>query len=83
MAGASLTGMFVAILEGTELAEEIAIGQQAGIQIVGVIATMAWCAAASFVIFEALDTVTGLRVSEEQEMQRLDNVMHEHRGYKF
>ena len=75
--------MFVAILEGTELAEEIAIGQQAGIQIVGVIATMAWCAAPSFVIFEALDTVTGLRVSEEQEMQRLDNVMHEHRGYKF
>jgi len=45
-------------------------------QLIGVLAIGAFCAAASFLIFTAIDMVAGLRVSEEHEELGLD--LHEH-----
>ena len=39
---------------------------------VGIVATAAWCAIASFIIFKLIDLAIGLRVDEEQEAEGLD-----------
>ena len=41
-------------------------------QIVGVVAVLAWCLVTGFVLFYAIKAATGLRVSEDEEMEGLD-----------
>ena len=41
-------------------------------QIVGVVAVLAWCLVTGFILFYAIKAVTGLRVSEDEEMAGLD-----------
>ncbi|MFQ5935822.1 MAG: ammonium transporter [Acidiferrobacterales bacterium] len=81
--GTLLTGVFVGTLGGAGLAEGMTMGKQVGIQFVGVVATIVWCAVVSFVIFKVLDVVIGLRVTAEQETEGLDLVSHEERGYNW
>ena len=45
-------------------------------QIVGVVAVLAWCLGTGFALFYAIKAVTGLRVSEEEEMAGLDYEEH-------
>jgi len=59
------------------------MGTQFLIQLTGVLATVVWCAVFSFIIFKILDTVIGLRVTEEQETEGLDLVLHDERGYNM
>ncbi len=80
MTGTLLTGVFVFVLGGAGVTDMTMI-KQVGVQIVGILATTAWCALLSFVILKALDAVLGLRVSAEQETEGLDLVLHEERGY--
>ncbi|MYE12767.1 MAG: ammonium transporter, partial [Gammaproteobacteria bacterium] len=61
--------------------QDIAIGTQVGIQAVGVFATVAYTAIATFIILKIVDVVTGNRVTEDQETEGLDLVMHNERGY--
>ena len=46
------------------------------VQVVGVAATIAYCAAASWVLLKITDMVVGLRVSREEEREGLDIVLH-------
>ncbi|MDP2785206.1 MAG: ammonium transporter [Sulfurimicrobium sp.] len=74
--GAILTGVFAVkeiggvsgMLEGN--------GGQVVIQLIGVGATVAYTAVASFIILKVIDMVIGLRVSEEEEREGLDVSLH-------
>ena len=48
---------------------------------VGVVATLVYTAVVSFVILKLVDMIVGLRVSDEEETQGLDLVLHDERGY--
>ncbi len=69
------------IFSGQGLAEGMTIMSQLEIQAIGVIATFAYTAVATYIILKVVDMITGLRVSAEEEQQGLDIVSHEERGY--
>ena len=74
--GALLTGVFAAqAVGGTAGALEGNVGQLL-IQLEGIIATILWCGIASAVILKVIDLTIGLRVSEEDEREGLDQVLH-------
>jgi len=88
--GGILGTLFVGIFASTELgifsgqgfAEGVSsIGQQLGIQFIGVISTLVYTAVLTFIILKVIDMVIGLRVSHEDEIQGLDISLHEERGY--
>ncbi len=81
--GALLTGVFCAeFLGGAGFGiEEGGIAAQVSVQFIGVIATVIYTAVASLIILKALDLLIGLRVSEDDETEGLDIVLHDERGY--
>lgn len=80
--GALLTGVFVAEgLGGVGLAEGVGMGQQVWIQLVSVIATILYGVVVCYIVLKLLDAVIGLRVTEDEEREGLDVVLHEERGY--
>ena len=82
--GALLTGVFVdAALGGAGLAEGVSMVAQVGKQFVGVIATIIYDFIAAFIILKILDAVIGLRVTEEEETEGLDIILHDERGYNL
>ena len=82
--GAILTGVFVdAGLGGAGLAEGATIMGQVGLQIVGVVATIVYCGVVSFILLKIVDAVIGLRVTEEEEEEGLDLVLHDEQGYNL
>ncbi|MDF2118458.1 ammonium transporter [Roseiarcaceae bacterium H3SJ34-1] len=50
--------------------------RQLGIQAVGVVVTIAWCAIGTALVLKAIDLISGLRVSADQEREGLDLSMH-------
>ncbi|NOY46557.1 MAG: ammonium transporter [Deltaproteobacteria bacterium] len=86
MLGTLLAGVFASpslgVFSGLGFAEGIdSVGGQLGVQAVGVVATFAYTAVATFVILKVIDAICGLRVDEEAEVQGLDLALHEERGY--
>ncbi|MCY3987443.1 MAG: ammonium transporter [Gammaproteobacteria bacterium] len=80
--GLLLCAVFVnANLGGAGYAEGMNVGSQLGVQAVGLVATFAWTAAATWVILKVVGLITPLRVSEEDEIEGLDLTQHEERGY--
>jgi Amt family ammonium transporter len=76
IAGALLTGVFaVEAIGGTAGALEGNVGQIAT-QALGIVATIAWSAVASFVLLKVIDLVLGLRVDEDGEREGLDIRLH-------
>jgi Amt family ammonium transporter len=74
--GAILTGVFaIEAIGGTKGALEGNVGQ-IWIQIEGIIATIIWCALATFVILKIVDAVMGLRVERDEEIEGLDINLH-------
>lgn len=69
------------IFSGQGLAEGMTIMSQLNIQAIGVVATFTYTAVATYIILKAVNMITGLRVSEEEEQQGLDIVSHEEKGY--
>lgn len=60
------------------------IGEQVGVQMVGIFATFVYTAVVSLVLLKLVDMLTkGIRVSAEQEQQGLDISSHEERGYNL
>lgn len=58
------------------------IGQQFGIQFIGVIATLFYTLVVTYAIFKGIALITnGLRVSKDEEAEGLDIASHEERGY--
>ena len=56
---------------------------QVGKQVVGIGATILYCGGVSFIILKVLDSVIGLRVSDEEEQEGLDLVLHDEQGYNL
>ena len=82
--GALLTGVFVdAALGGAGLADGVTMGAQVGKQFVGVMATIIYDFIAAFIILKVLDGIIGLRVTDDEETEGLDIVLHDERGYNI
>jgi Amt family ammonium transporter len=88
--GALGTGIFAApFLGGAGLYDyikdaanpEYSIGSQFRIQLIGVITTIVWSGVVAFVAYKIVDMVVGLRVTEEQEREGLDETQHGERAY--
>jgi Amt family ammonium transporter len=80
--GTLLTGIFVSAgLGGVGFAEGMTMGKQIGVQALGVLVTMVWCGALTFLILKLVDAMVGLRVNEEQETEGLDLAEHGERAY--
>jgi Amt family ammonium transporter len=86
--GALLTGVFAAttlgVFSGQGLAEGVeSIGDQVMNQAIGVIVTIVYTAIVSYIILKVLDILIGLRVTEDEETEGLDVVLHDERGYNL
>lgn len=85
MLGTFLAGIFASdqlgLFSGQGLGEGVTIGSQLGVQITGIVATFVYTAIVSFILLKVIDAVIGLRVTEEEETQGLDLVLHDERGY--
>ncbi len=88
MLGTTLAGVFAStqlgVFSGYGFAEDIeTMGRQVGVQLVGVGATVAYTAVATFVILKLVGLVTALRVDSETETRGLDLSEHDERGYNL
>ena len=85
--GTLLAAVFAAptlgVFAGQGFAEGVnSISQQILIQMIGVITVLLYTAIITFAIFKVVTVLTkGLRVSEDDESEGLDIVLHEERGY--
>ena len=80
--GSLLTGVFAASsFGGLGLAEGVSIMDQVSVQALAVVVTISWSALFSYLILKLLDKLIGLRVTSDQEVQGLDQVLHEETGY--
>lgn len=84
--GTLLAGVFAStglgIFSGQGFAQGInSMSAQLQVQLIGVIATVAYTAIATFVILKVVDAITGLRVSSETEIAGLDIKEHGEQGY--
>ena len=80
--GALLTGIFVAeSLGGVGLGEGVTMGEQFGIQVVAVLATIVYDLIASLIILKVIDATVGLRVGDDEETEGLDISLHDERAY--
>ena len=78
--GALATGLFVGIGFG-EAVEMAARVQQVGVQLVGIIATVAWSFIVTSIILLAIKYTIGLRVPDSQEEAGLDLSQHNEGAY--
>ena len=84
MLGIMMAGIFVAAnLGGAGLAEGVSIMDQLGVQLIGVLATVAWTAVMTYLILKLVSRFVDLRVDEESETEGLDLVSHDEKGYNF
>ncbi|GAA5316801.1 MAG: ammonium transporter [Candidatus Pelagadaptatus aseana] len=87
--GTLLAGVFASpdlgIFSGFGFADGInSIAEQFKVQVIGVVATFVYTAVATYILLKVTGIMTsGIRVSEEQETEGLDLVLHEESGYKF
>ena len=51
------------------------------IQLTGVLTTLIWSGVVSYIAFKIVDLTIGLRVTEEQEREGLDESQHGERAY--
>jgi Amt family ammonium transporter len=83
MVGAILTGVFAvgALSASTTLPEGYpglleGNAHQVWLQVIGVLATTIYTGVASFIVLKIIDVVIGLRVTDEQEREGLDQALH-------
>jgi Amt family ammonium transporter len=82
--GTFLTGIFVsATFGGVGSPDKVTMGEQVGVQLLGIVAVAAWSGALTWVLLKLTDAVTGLRVSAEDETEGLDTVLHNEKGYNL
>lgn len=83
--GLLLTAVFASdglgVFSGLGLADGVSVSSQFVVQLIGAVATVAWCGIVTFVILKVVDALTGLRVSEDEETEGLDLTLHDERGY--
>ena len=86
MLGTLLAGVFAStglgVFSGYGFADGIeGMGGQVSVQLLGIVATVVFTAVMTFVILKVVGALVGLRVGDEQEIEGLDIVLHEERGY--
>ncbi|MDX1697181.1 MAG: hypothetical protein R3308_02795, partial [Thiohalobacterales bacterium] len=81
--GTLSAGLFVGTLGGVGLAEGMTTGGQLGVQFTGVVATLVYCAVLTWIILKLIDAVIGLRVTQDEETEGLDIVLHDETGYNI
>ncbi len=82
--GAILTGVCAdAALGGVGLADGVTMAGQVLTQAKGVLVTVVYTAVMSVILLLIVKAITGLRVSEEQEVEGLDMALHDERGYSL
>ena len=82
--GMLLTSVFVSAgLGGAGLPDGVSMGGQFGVQAIAVVATALWSALVSYLALKLAGRVAPLRVSVEEELEGLDLVNHEERGYNL
>ncbi len=60
------------------------MSDQVVVQLIGIGATVAWCAICTFIILKVVGLLTGgIRVTNDQEVQGLDIVSHDEAGYNM
>ena len=84
--GTLMAGIFSAtslgVFSGFGFADGIdSMAGQLGVQVIGVIAGVVFTAVVTYIILKLVDMMVGLRVSEEEEVEGLDIVSHDERGY--
>jgi Amt family ammonium transporter len=80
--GTLLAGVFAASnLGGVGYADGVSMGQQLGVQAIGVVATVLWCGLGTFILLKIVGMMVEHRVDEESETQGLDLSEHDERGY--
>jgi Amt family ammonium transporter len=68
---------------GVGFGEGGSAGQQFGVQLTGLGATLVWSVVATFVIVKVVQAVAGLRVSDDEELEGLDITAHGETGYNL
>ena len=82
--GTMLTGVFAAsYFGGVGYPEGQTMGGQVMVQLAGVLATAAWSGAVTWLLLKLADAVAGMRVSQEEENEGLDTVLHNEKGYNL
>ncbi len=82
--GMLLTAVFVSVgLGGAGYAEGVTMGGQFLVQALAVIATGIWSALVSYVALKIAGALVPLRVGVDEEIEGLDLVNHEERGYNL
>ncbi len=82
--GTVLTGLLgAAALGGIDPADGRSILTQAGVQVLGAVATLAWSGTLTLVILKVVGAITPLRATAEEETEGLDIALHEERGYNL
>ncbi|MEQ8861074.1 MAG: ammonium transporter [Pseudomonadales bacterium] len=80
--GTVLTGVFASNALGVFGGQEdIDIGSQVGIQVIGVLATLGYTAVVTAAILALTNVMVGNRVGDDQELEGLDLVSHNEQGY--
>ncbi len=85
--GTFLAGIFASdqlgLFSGQGYAEGITMSAQLGVQIIGIISTVVYTVVVTYVILKVLGKFIDLRVDHDQEIEGLDIVSHDERGYDF
>ena len=61
----------------------LSIGKQFGIQLWAIVITVVYTAVVSFVLLKLADTIVGLRVDRDEEIEGLDINQHGESGYNL
>ena len=72
-----------ASLGGSGYAQNMNLGSQMGVQILGVVATAIYAGVVSYILLKLVGIVLPLRVDDETEQQGLDLVQHGETGYNL
>lgn len=85
--GILLTAVFASqslgIFSGLGLPGSATVPSQLGVQAIGAIATVLWCGAVTYIILKIVNAMVGLRVTEDEETEGLDIVLHDEQGYNL
>ena len=82
--GTLFAGFFVAAqFGGAGLEEGMTTASQMGVQVTGILATAIWTGGLTYIILKVVGLVVSLRVSDEEETEGLDLVLHEEQGYNL
>ena len=80
--GVLLTGVFASSALGGSV-EDLNIGNQLWLQAVGIVATLVYSGALTFILVKVVDGMIGIRATAEEEGTGLDLALHDERGFNL